>query len=221
VLLRSDLPVPPGLRVPALVQLRRDARAEREGLMPPGGVDARALVAALDADRRRYVDFLRRRVGADAEDLYQQCLLRAFEHVAALHDPTRAAPWFWRVLRNAVADHHGARVAADARAAALRAVEPESTHESAAACACALGLLPKLPAAYGEILRRVDVDDERVGDVARDLGITADNASVRLHRARKALRERLAGCCRASSMRACFACDCADETHRASPREEA
>jgi DNA-directed RNA polymerase specialized sigma24 family protein len=63
------------------------------------------------------------------------------------------------------------------------------------------------------MLRRVDVDDERVVDVARALGISADNANVRLHRARKALRERLQGCCKVASLRACFTCECADEGH--------
>lgn len=177
------------------------------------GVPAARLLEIIEADRARYVGLLRRRVGPDAEDVYQQSLMRALDHAGDVRDPALVAPWFWRVLRNAATDHHAAEVARDARHAALAASDATTTHEAAAACACALGLLPKLPAAYGEILRRVDVDDERVVDVAHALGISADNASVRLHRARKALRERLRGCCRAENMRACFACDCPDERH--------
>lgn len=174
-------------------------------------VDARAVTAAIQAERGRFVDFLRRRVGDEAEDVFQQSLLRAVERAGELRDPALARPWFWRVLRNAVADHHAARVSRDARLAALRAAEPETPDEETAACACALGLLARLPPGYAEILRRVDLDDERVVDVARALGITPDNASVRLHRARAALRERLAGCCAVRSMRACFTCDCPND----------
>lgn len=182
-------------------------------MTPAAEPDPRALVAALERDRARFVAFLRRRVGDDAEDLYQQSLLRAVERRDELHDPASPAPWFWRVLRNAVADHHTARVALDARHAVLRAAEPATPHEEAASCACALGLLPRLKPEYAEILRRVDLDDERTVDVARDLGISADNAAVRLHRARKALRDKLSGCCKVESMRACFDCRCADEAH--------
>lgn len=179
----------------------------------PEEVDVSAALRAIESMRPRYVDFLRRRVGSDAEDIYQQCLVKALDHAADLRDAERAQPWFWRMVRNAAADHHAARVSRDARAAALLATEEATPHEEAAACACALGLLAKLPPAYADILQRVDVDDEPVTRVADALGITTNNASVRLHRARQALRERLQGCCKVASMRACYACNCADELH--------
>lgn len=182
--------------------------------MPPEAkVDVRAALRAIEALRPRYVDFLRRRLGNDAEDVYQQCILKALDHAAALRDVERVQAWFWRLVRNAAVDHHAARVACEARASALAATVDAASAEEAAVCACALGLLARLPPAYAEILRRVDVDDEPVTRVARALGITANNASVRLHRARQALREQLQGCCKVSSMRACFACTCADEWH--------
>lgn len=172
-------------------------------------VDAGALAAAIESERRRFVDFLRRRVGDEAEDLFQHSLLRALERAGELSDPSLVKPWFWRLLRNSVTDHHRARVARDSRHAALRALEEGTPDEETAACACALGLLSRLPPDYAEILRRVDLDDERVIDVARSLGITSDNAAVRLHRARAALRAKLSGCCAVQSLRACFSCDCA------------
>ena len=171
------------------------------------------LLDLVEGERAKVLGFLRRRVGPDAEDVLQQSLIRALEHADAVRDPALARAWFWRIVRNAAADHHAAEVARDARHAAHGASLSTTTDEAAAACACALGLLPKLPPAYADILRRVDIDDARVVDVATELGISADNAAVRLHRARKALRERLRGCCRVESMRACFACECPDERH--------
>lgn len=170
------------------------------------------LLQAVEAERGRYVSWLRRRVGGDAEDVYQQCLVRALEHADELRDATLVRAWFWRVLRNAAADHHASRVARETRHAALADLAP-TPEARASVCACALGLLSKLPPAQSEILRRVDVEDERVVDAARALGITPDNAGVRLHRARKALRERLSGCCRVGSVRQCYECECPDESH--------
>lgn len=209
MLLRPELPLRAQLQVPPLLRLRRGPGATRGRLIMSEAVDASVLVASLDAERGRFVDFLRRRVGADAEDLYQQCLLRAWEHAGSLRDRASARPWFYRMLRNAAADHLGASRAQDARHEALRRIEPEAvTPASESACTCAPKLLAKLPARYAELLRRVDLEDERVVDVARALGISADNANVRLHRARAAIRASLDGCCGARSMRACMSCDC-------------
>jgi RNA polymerase sigma-70 factor (ECF subfamily) len=47
-----------------------------------------------------------------------------------------------------------------------------------------------------------------VTEVARELGLNANNAMVRLHRARNALRERLASHCGTTTARSCSDCGC-------------
>lgn len=61
-----------------------------------------------------------------------------------------------------------------------------------------------------EMLRRVDIEEKPLPGVAEALGITVNNATVRLHRARKALREQLQAFCGTDSMRACLDCACND-----------
>ena len=59
-----------------------------------------------------------------------------------------------------------------------------------------------------EILKSVDCDDESVQDYARRTDITPNSASVRLFRARKALREKLLDACHTTSAAECMTCDC-------------
>jgi RNA polymerase sigma-70 factor (ECF subfamily) len=165
---------------------------------------------ALAARRARFLGFLRRklRTGADAEDLLQQAMLRAAERIGTLQQEDRLDAWFYRILRNILADHHGRQ---EARAERLD-LEPDALADASppedAGCACALGFLRELRPEYGELLRRVDLGDEQVAQAAQCLGITENNAKVRLHRARKALRDRLSACCGAGSFRACMDCSC-------------
>ena len=77
-----------------------------------------------------------------------------------------------------------------------------------AICACSLGQLEHIRPEYADILRHVDIEEQPLSEAAAALGITPNNASVRLHRARKALREQLQSFCGVSSMRACLNCGC-------------
>ena len=166
------------------------------------------VMRSLAEQRERFRHFVRARIGSEAEadDLLQQALLRAAERVGQLREPDKAEAWFYRVLRRAIADFH-ARCAREVKqveqlAEEVTAQEPEEV----AACACALGLLADVRPEYRELIERVDLNDERVVDVAARLGLTANNATVRLHRARNSLREAVLAHCGASPE--CSVCEC-------------
>lgn len=164
------------------------------------------------ADRARFRAFVARRVGPDdAEDVLQAALARAVAHAADVRDDERVAAWFYRILRNAVADHWRARAAARRTDDALRSEPwPETAPpaDAAALCRCFEPLLDALPADQALVLRRVDLEEARPTDVAAELGITPNAAMVRLHRARRALRDRLAASCRACAEHGCLDCSC-------------
>jgi DNA-directed RNA polymerase specialized sigma24 family protein len=84
----------------------------------------------------------------------------------------------------------------------------EATEEPRDICGCPMTLLASLRPEYAEILRRVDVEDQSLAESAAGLRISTNNAAVRLHRARKALREALLQFCGTDSMRACVDCGC-------------
>lgn len=175
-----------------------------------------AAIEELLAHRERFLAFVRKRVRDrdEAEEILQGAFAKALARADDIRDDERAVAWFYRLLRNALADHWRARAVRDRAAATLlreaeaaedAALRPEEAHEL---CRCFEPLLPALPADYARILRRVDLEDARPVDVAAEEGITPNLAMVRLHRARRALRQRLEESCRACATHGCLDCSC-------------
>jgi len=184
--------------------------AEQETPPRPSKDAAATLVRELMADRTSFLAFLRTRAPspADAEDIFQQSLVKAAAHAGDVRDPERTRAWFFQILRRTLADEHARAAASAAKLAALGPASEEPVPEEPPICGCCVGQLDSLRADYAEILRRVDLGDERLADAAAALGITVNNATVRLHRARKALRDQLSAFCGTDSTRACADCGC-------------
>ena len=166
-------------------------------------------------NHRRFLAFLERRVGSreTAEDLLQDAFVRALERASTIRDDESVVAWFYRVLRNALVDHYR-RGASETRA--LAAVARDADQEEPAAadgleaviCRCVVDLLGTLKPEYRTAIRRVDLEGVSVADYARESGITANNASVRLHRAHEALRRQLVRCCQTCVTHECIDCEC-------------
>lgn len=168
-----------------------------------------ALLEQLLAKRPAFLAFVRARVpAADAEDLLQQALFRASSRLETVRDGERVDAWFYRVLRNAIADHHAQLARGAAGLSALAREADAGPPVEASVCRCSLGVLETLSPDYAAILRRVDIDELSMAEIAAELGITVNNAKVRLHRARIALREALLAFCGTNSVKACLACTC-------------
>lgn len=187
------------------------ARANQIALAP-------AAVRVLTNEHARFLRFIRSRLDADgeAEDLLQDSLLRALQRGDELRRGERAVAWFYRILRNAIADHYREKKSQHAaveqflvetRASGADGVSPPADWEGVV-CACFRGLLPTLKPRYAEALRRIDLEGESKATVARALKIRGATMDVVLHRARKALRRRLEIFCGACSRERCLACAC-------------
>ena len=182
---------------------------------PPAAASSTpAVIASLVDNHRRFVAFVERRVGSrqEAEEIVQGAFVRALERGGQIEQKERSVAWFYRVLRNAIVDHwrskgHAAR-AEEALAGEWREAATPPPGLVRELCGCFEPLLPTLKEEYAEILRRVDLGEERPVEVAADLGITANNAMVRLHRARRALREALVRSCRTCAEHGCLDCSC-------------
>jgi RNA polymerase sigma-70 factor (ECF subfamily) len=180
-----------------------------EAVRPSGDEVTRALVA----NHRQFLAFLERRVGsrATAEEILQAAFVKSLEKGGALDDSEGAVAWFYRLLRNALVDHYR-RQAAEGRALEREAREAEEASEDpelkGAVCACVGELLPTLKPEYADMVRQVDLEERSVPDVAREAGITANNAGVRLHRARQALKKQLERSCGTCASHGCLDCSC-------------
>jgi RNA polymerase sigma-70 factor (ECF subfamily) len=183
--------------------------ATDEAVRPSGDEVTQALVA----NHRQFLAFLERRVGsrATAEEILQSAFVKAVEKGGALSDEEGAVAWFYRLLRNALVDHYR-RQAAEGRALEREAREAEEAGEDpelkGAVCACVGELLPTLKPEYADMVRQVDLEERSVPDVAREAGITANNAGVRLHRARQALKKQLERSCGTCASHGCLDCSC-------------
>lgn len=161
-----------------------------------------------------FVAFTRKRVGDPdlARDLVQDSLVKALE---AGRKPARGEDtlaWFYRILRRTIIDLYRRR---DVRSRALGQLEPSlpvepTPGDERVLCACFRRLLPAVPDRYRELLEAVDLRGEEPAVVARTLGVTRNNLTVRLHRARRHLREALVANCRACSEHGCLDCTCGE-----------
>lgn len=167
--------------------------------------------------REEFKGFLTHRLGdgAAAEDLLQDSLVKALRRGGDVQDETKLVAWFYRLLRNALVDHVRSRSAARDRERAWTSESVLDTELERHACRCFEDLLVTLKPAQAELVRRVELAGESLGEAAARLGITPNNASVTLHRARRELRARLEAFCGDCSTQACLDCDCDDAPARA------
>lgn len=179
----------------------------RANLVSMGRVED-AILKNLDV----FVGFAKNRLGDHhlAEDVVQDSLIKAL--AADRHPETdeETTTWFYRILRRSIIDVYRKQ---GARSRALERFEkelPETLNEKdeKELCRCFRRLLPLVPEQYRELLDEVDLKGKSPEDVSAKLGLSKNNLTVRLHRARKHLRKALTANCGACSVHGCIDCTC-------------
>ena len=153
--------------------------------------------------------FIARRVQnqADVDDLVQRVLLQIVKGLDTLRDAGRLHAWVYRTARNVIVDYyrtggsrreHAAGDAVDLGAA--DAAAPESLDDDGAAlrelAACLRPMLGRLPPAYQDAIRIVDLEGATQQEAARRVGVSLSGMKSRVQRGRQQLREVLEACCR-------------------------
>jgi RNA polymerase sigma factor (sigma-70 family) len=182
--------------------------SEPEVTSPP----SREVVERLVAGHREFLHFLESRLPnrAAAEEILQSAFVRTLEKGGAIQESESAVAWFYRMLRNALVDFYRHR-ATETRALEAETREPSLPSElelRGAVCGCMRTLLPTLKDEYADMIRRIDLEEESISLVASSLGISTNNASVRLHRARQALKRQLERSCGTCATHGCLDCSC-------------
>jgi RNA polymerase sigma factor (sigma-70 family) len=191
----------------------------------PGAGLSPTLVRVLLENHDRFLRFLRRRVQPRdaAEEILHDSVIRGITRGASLRDERVVLPWFYRLLRNAIIDHARSE---SAKQRGLSALESEMTSHAGAQsdrelidtiCNCVTALVAALRADYATALNRVDLGGEPIEAFARRSGITRGNASVRLFRARRALRAAIDRNCGACAEHGGYLCECRGTPHAVAP----
>lgn len=187
-------------RTPELTSTRgRHADGERSVVQRAQSGDHRAFGLLHDRYHREVTALVRRetRYAADVADLVQETFTRAWTRLPALRDPDRFRAWLFQIARHTVIDHGRAALRRpflagdDDLALDLTAAEqPEPDElvdlvELAEEVQVALDGLARRDAVAITLAAQLGFGPTEIGQA---LGITANNAKVVLHRARRRLR---------------------------------
>lgn len=176
--------------------------------------ESQAPLDVLLENHRAFLGFLERRVGdrALAEDILQDAFIKVVNRPEMAPTDEGVVRWFYRTLRNATIDRFRRQGAAN-RALEAFAREMESRNEpdaevEAAICACVGRLANTLKPEYAEALQAIEMNGVAVKDFAESHGLSANNAGVRVHRAREALKKRVTESCGTCAEHGCRNCSC-------------
>ncbi len=166
-------------------------------------------------NHKTFLAFVRKRVGSEeeAEEILQASYAKGLHKLGGVNDRENIVAWFYRILRNGLVDHYR-RKAVESKALVQYAYEDpamKKREEAAlekAVCACVKKLVKTAKPEYADIIEKVDLGGASVTDYARQAGVSANNATVRVHRARQSLKKRLLETCGACARHGCLDCSC-------------
>jgi RNA polymerase sigma-70 factor (ECF subfamily) len=138
----------------------------------------------------------------DAEEVAQETLLRVFESIDQLRDVERVRPWVFRIARNACLMQRRRSIFAPAHELSTEDLPPGTDPASAEAppdrefLAGELRnvldrVIAELPSPYRAVAVLRDLEELSTEETAQILMIGTDVVKTRLHRARRAMREKL------------------------------
>jgi RNA polymerase sigma-70 factor, ECF subfamily len=135
----------------------------------------------------------------DARDVVQEAYLRAFRGMRQFRGDAQFSTWLYRITANCAATHLGRRrrhqhdelddetPLIDTRPE----IDPQARAEASATRDQLEAALAELPPRLRAVVVLRDIYDLPHESIAAELGISATAAKVRLHRARRRLRERV------------------------------
>ena len=135
----------------------------------------------------------------DASDVVQEAYLRAYKSLKRFRGDAQFSTWLYRIVANCSSTLLGKRsktrheeLDEEAPIAELRpAYDPDAAADASAERERVTDALRELPDGLRQVVVLRDVYDLPHEAIAKELGISEAAAKVRLHRARRRLRERL------------------------------
>jgi len=134
----------------------------------------------------------------EAEDVAQEAYMRVFRGLAGFRGDAQFETWLYRIVANAAMSHlrkrrHFGELLVDAEEGAPQISSDVHVAEEAVDRDALARALDELPPSIGSMVVLKDVYGLSCREIADRLGISEGAVKVRLHRARKRLKERLFG----------------------------
>lgn len=154
--------------------------------------------SAWQAYRTSLFHFVLKRIAdpADAEDIVQEVLIKAYSHLATLQDATKVRPWLYQIARNAIIDfyrqHKPLADLSDDLPAPVALADDASEAEFAE---CLTPLITQLPPEYRQAITLAEIQGLTQQEVATAQGLSLSGAKSRVQRGRKLLKSVLLQCC--------------------------
>lgn len=179
--------------------------------------------AALKEAHQEFLRFLIRRTASheEAEDILQEFYLKVVQNAQTIRNRGSLRSWLAQVLRHTLADYYrkaAVRQGAQQHLESTEKVAMTSDEAERAVCACLYRLLPTLPPKYAQVIWRIDLLGQPRSQVAKSLRISANNMTVRIYRARRALRVALERFCITCPTHGFLNCGCEEAKKRAAVR---
>ena len=163
-----------------------------------------------------FLRFLTRRLGDkdEAADVLHDFYVKVLARIGDVRETEKLRGWMRRVLETSLIDYYRAQ-------GKKRQFEKEHHHLELASldidakddldvivCTCFYKLLPTLKPEYADILWHAELMGQSRETIAAAFNISESNLRVRLHRAREALRKRLAETCGSCPIHGYLDCGC-------------
>lgn len=139
----------------------------------------------------------------DAEDIVQEAFVRAYQNLGRYRDEAKFTTWLLRIVSNLCTDHARTRNRRDnleqqEAAGALAWMtenndpDPVDELESDRRVIALRKALNAMPVHHRNVIVLRDIEEREYSEIAQILGCTVGGAKLRVLRARRALRDRLA-----------------------------
>ncbi len=134
-----------------------------------------------------------------ADDLVQETFIRVNDNLENLRDPVKLQAWIFRIAHNLCQDYfrqqgkttHLGLEEVSEETVPSKAPTTQKELEQGQMRKCVFGLVNRLPESLRSVIILADVSEFNQKEIAEIMGITVENVKIRLHRARKKLKELL------------------------------
>lgn len=175
--------------------------------MPDQKLDFNDIHAKFHSKIRRY---LARRVGEpDADDLTQAVFIKVSQGLIDFRGEASLATWIYRIAANIVTDKLRSvrySIQVDSLTDNLMEgmnIKPDETQSvidrnliRKEMNECIRGIVDRLPDQSRAVIKLSEIEELKNSEIAERLGTTLENVKIRLHRARKRLKEDMNAQCR-------------------------